>query len=1759
MSLWDDFKRTITPFAQTLTGQGSINDISPINQPTNQILPQLTPLKAAGIAGEGTLGVIDAGYTYGVSRPLTTTLLGLDSGAQYPGKSEGTLSDIQARWNASRFVSPNQEIVAGFNNFIGEGATYGPFSGDDNDAETETAREQVNNAMLKRERLDRFTDNLPANVVSAAGDGSLRWFLDPIVVASKVFKVAREVPNLTGLARERAAIESRTGGAWEFIQWATVQKTPEVIAENKKGISPALANALAESDDVAESALIWLASRGDVQSIKALEATHASTVAALEAADTMLSFARLGGYPDGLATAKLESEIADLVLRDNQLAMALETKFSNVQITAARGQDLSVSLLKDAEKEAKLALKAERKVAARFGYSDTLVTQETASTTRSIYTKRVYQRGPGIRPTVVWMPRGVQRGRQAVESVFNTGRATGLFHLQGSNEADNGVELIGNLRTGALKDIYNGQEARAIYNTFMSAPNAQAKNDVLIEFEKDALTRLAGYHGVQTSRIPEVVEHIVSSKAKQSKMLLRDKGFWVDEYGTLNVNKAYADTQTPDSFIMMNWDETSRVLRNAGNNKNLDARSASDIVGSFFHGLQQIWRPAVLFRLGYTIRNVTEGWLRFASVSDAMQATNGIIGTSNRLANFSELGFTARALGRTNFDDITQRQIDKLDGVIAARLDLRGVDVNEFAAGRQAIVTNETLSDILSQQDRVLANQQAVIENVLIESRYRLGVAGNVYRGFDYEGTFAGQGGRFLRELSSSRGTQERSLTGVSGTSRGGSLASGEDGKKYTFGSDVVKVDPQDQSYVPSLVNTVNTQWRNSPMVSKLLEGQSVREVSAWLKTSDSDAFYVRNELNIGRHQVEEYVANADDIIRRYLPDPKLRSVAATRDLTVKEVETAMSDSGFVMVNASEIAQAKAFLSDPKRAAEITSVESRARNLGDRAERYRIHLEKEPARIAKAKIKRDKLAADIRGFDVTKEIIVDGKKVNPNFVLQQMKTKLNDMNQRIINREKYLASVPARMDKVNNVTLPRVLDRHASLIEKKNRSIAITARPTRAAEKDVILPNTGATIENPEMAQIAATQSGYEVGVTPEMYNIYRANGMKPPGSSDEWLATSMTDANGRPYELLRKGSEYQRWQPITGKELQEVIPPTGVKEFAKRQRDRVFRYIGSLPEDTVLRHPFVNMRYNQYMQQTFDNLIAQGITEINNVTLKGISRAARVYALREVKRTLYTIDRYNNASGNMLMQFIAPFYAAWENTGRTWARIASTDPTVLARGMQVINAPLKSGWIVDEDNQIVDYKPGMIPSRDWSIQVQLPEAVANKVPGLRGHPQFKVNLKSLNVVLQGENIFSPGFGPIVQLAVSEMVKLEDNAITRFLSDNVLTFGASKTRGSVDKLLPSSIRNLYAAFVGEDSPAFANDAIMMFQQNKVENERKGNFDHRDLLNKSIRDTHNFYLLKFFASEILPFAPRFDIKPEFQFAVDQYRLYSKQGTVDGVTPTERFRADYPDYFEWAIGTSDNVSGVYKTRSARANIESFQEAIDQVLSISGQDPSIIGALVNNPEDTKYDQITAAWLYNRRISPGREAVYTSGKSIQAAADQAYINQGWSEYIAMNNETKALLSDRGLNSFSAAGASDLLERRRAKVEELNGRFPEWAAVFGQPNPSKYRLAAQGFEMALSNSKFANAKKNDPAWQAITVYLAERRAISNDLNYRKANGGSGTINVKGNEDILSHYLTVVNDMNNKSPRAFEIYSRYLDGEFGKYDDIIDDEGWTGQ
>ena len=153
---------------------------------------------------------------------------------------------------------------------------------------------------------------------------------------------------------------------------------------------------------------------------------------------------------------------------------------------------------------------------------------------------------------------------------------------------------------------------------YMDALQDSTRGDMATKFALDKLEReiakdISAWNGIDRGTADQILQ-TAQSKRDAIVESIKKEGFWVDEDKTVN-KSPWLETQLQQGTYTMNWkafEKRARLYDETGWVKKADNASqmTGDKLKNGYEFFNELWRPAVLMRLGYTQRNVTEGLLR---------------------------------------------------------------------------------------------------------------------------------------------------------------------------------------------------------------------------------------------------------------------------------------------------------------------------------------------------------------------------------------------------------------------------------------------------------------------------------------------------------------------------------------------------------------------------------------------------------------------------------------------------------------------------------------------------------------------------------------------------------------------------------------------------------------------------------------------------------------------------------------------------------------------------------------------------------------------------------------------------------------------------------------------------------------------------------------------------------------------------------------------------------------------------------------------
>lgn len=154
---------------------------------------------------------------------------------------------------------------------------------------------------------------------------------------------------------------------------------------------------------------------------------------------------------------------------------------------------------------------------------------------------------------------------------------------------------------------------------YINALNDSTRGDMAAKFALDSIEEeisrdIAAWHGMSRNTAQDV---LLTAQGKREELIesIRKEGYWIEPGETTPNKSPWLETQLQQGTYMLNFkkfEERARLFDESGITKKADeARQfAQEKAGNAYEFFNEVWRPAVLMRLGYTQRNVAEGLIR---------------------------------------------------------------------------------------------------------------------------------------------------------------------------------------------------------------------------------------------------------------------------------------------------------------------------------------------------------------------------------------------------------------------------------------------------------------------------------------------------------------------------------------------------------------------------------------------------------------------------------------------------------------------------------------------------------------------------------------------------------------------------------------------------------------------------------------------------------------------------------------------------------------------------------------------------------------------------------------------------------------------------------------------------------------------------------------------------------------------------------------------------------------------------------------------
>ena len=595
--------------------------------------------------------------------------------------------------------------------------------------------------------------------------------------------------------------------------------------------------------------------------------------------------------------------------------------------------------------------------------------------------------------------------------------------------------------------------------------------------------------------------------------------------------------------------------------------------------------------------------------------------------------------------------------------------------------------------------------------------------------------------------------------------------------------------------------------------------------------------------------------------------------------------------------------------------------------------------------------------------------------------------------------------------------------------------------------------------------------------------------------------------ELQRiMGQQYKgKLNPVVGNK-EQITGNKGLMQSWRAATEWGFKHIGTMPEDALVRGPFYAKQYQKFVDDGLEMLKQQYKNDefipLDRVSALEINAHRR--ALKDTKEFLYTIDRRTNLG--RYGEWIFPFISATQNSVVTIGKLARRDPQTAGLMIALWRAPNEAGWEDENGNLVIPLPKALIP-----------DGVENFF-GLEGITNIKIPKSGLNVLFPETGFaFAPRPGPLVQVSASQLMKSgflisveppaafnaffgEENAAAVWTGFKDYVFGEengiSPNFASLDKILPPALNRVFQRLAGDSSPQYAYQYALQARTEDLRwraGEREKYPDNQEIIDR----TNGQFVLRILGN-LLAFTP-----PDYEYAVqpliDMQRSYDQAYQLDGPM---RFSENFGN--ETLVlsntDTTKNIGGALSNMKAVGNIRKYSDLISGLSPRLGDDLSVLGIIVNDKAgDAEYDPSAYRWLGQEEI-PGASKNWRELISGPESMRESQRTAGWVEFTKFMGSLDALLEQRGLSSYRVKAAEDLNSYRKEKIAMMKDdpMYEGWRIDYEDIGGNKAEKTLMVLNSALGNQNFMKDKGDSGMWQNASLYLEARNQVMSALD----NGG---------------------------------------------------------
>ena len=636
---------------------------------------------------------------------------------------------------------------------------------------------------------------------------------------------------------------------------------PMVKSSSNPGL---LAHLLGDSVDIDETALILRSSLGDPKALDDLRLQRAYISDALEAERGKLSAVdefKLFAAPDGSGMLPF--------LNDNKAVT--DEALANYRSLAAN--DKYFADLMEIGKAGGVLTRTTGKVLQGV--------EDFVAKSRSL---KFYDQAVGAPKVEVFQPTPFHKMYQKISWLAGE-RPAGLVDF---NDPDSYREVIANVSRLEKRLNLTPAESKSLLDPYLAASTPELKFQATLALEGTALRRIAAKYNV-TEEIANDIYNNYSRARTSALKSIKDKGFMVDTDGSI-LKIPQLESQTANFLPIMDFDLMDDLLKQNARQINLLGNTKNAVFNSLDF-VQDMFKAAVLLRLGYTIRNTVDSSLRIAA-SIGAYAQLRHLGPGLKNVIYDKVSTPARLIDRykavdsgMTFKQVQQantRVVNDLNDIktkistLEAKVSLKPDDLDLAGELNTLKLLEEEKRAVYQHYSKVINKSKNAKPNQSI-GRGSFEVTTSDGQVYVLDDAFGGPLGDMFKRIASSGNSFERMVDSNTDLYKNKLMSKG-----------IGAVKPTDPGYFDQWAQTLRTQFGNSAVVKKIIKGESVDDITRWLKASP-EGRDLRRRLAINSEDSTEYVNKVNGFLDQYLPvSSNLRNKIS--DITANDLRATFKD-----------------------------------------------------------------------------------------------------------------------------------------------------------------------------------------------------------------------------------------------------------------------------------------------------------------------------------------------------------------------------------------------------------------------------------------------------------------------------------------------------------------------------------------------------------------------------------------------------------------------------------------------------------------------------------------------------------------------------------------------------------------------------------------------------------------------------------------------------------------------------------------------------